>query len=166
MDTKSLEQARQIYKTVQLMRTRFIRRHHSQASDNASLAHALTAAQAETLFVIRHEDGTTIKHIAEMLDVSAPSASAMVDRLVEMGAVTREQNPDDRREVLVRVSDAGALVVDKIEKVILENIVELIDKMGPAYAAKWAEVSERIREVLAEEWADAERHDDEKGNGV
>jgi len=107
--------------------------------------------QLNMLLVIRTRDGVTVKELAGALQVSPPSASAMVDRLVETGAVTREQNPDDRREVIVCISPQAAAVIDRLEEYILERIVELLEKIGPEYAEKWCAVYERILEILAEE---------------
>jgi len=168
MDAESLEQAKLIYETGRLLHARFLHRYSAASAylDSKSLAHALTAAQVNMLVAIRDHDGTTIKKLAKTLDVSAPSASAMVDRLVEVGVVTREQNPKDRREVVVRVSPQAAQLADKIEEQILQGIVEMIEKVGAEYARKWTEVYEKIREVLAEEQLEAASDGDEEGTPV
>ncbi len=156
MDAEVLEQAKLIRETVRLLRARIAGRFHSlhkTSSDGAVQAHSLTVSQLNMLSVIRHQGGTTIKDLAGELHVSAPSASAMVDRLVEMGAVTREQNPRDRREVIVSMSGAAAELIEGIEEQILEGIAELLEKIGPDYARQWCDVYKRILEVIAEERA-------------
>jgi len=45
----------------------------------------LTSPQMTALMTVRERGQVTIKELAEGLGVSAPSASVMVDRLVEMG---------------------------------------------------------------------------------
>jgi len=156
MDAQIREQAEIIRETVRVLRARIVGRFHSLSrtpSHTTDLAHSLTAPQLNMLSVIRHQDGITIKKLANALQVSAPSASAMVDRLVEMGAVTREQNPEDRREVKVCMSGEGARVIEHVEQQILEGIAELLEKMGPGHARQWCDVFKRIREVIAEEKA-------------
>jgi len=103
------------------------------------------------LMMVRDRSQVTIKELAEALGVSAPSASVMVDRLVEMGMVTREQSRVDRREVVVQVAPEAVETIERMEKQALQSIVEIIDKIGPKYARMWCEALGRIREVLREE---------------
>ena len=156
MDSEIREQAEIIRETVRVLRARIAGRFHglSKTSSNTTdLANSLTVSQLNMLSVIRHYDGTTIKVLANALQVSAPSASAMVDRLVEMGAVTREQNPRDRREVIVSMSGEAAEAIEGIEEQILGGIAELLEKIGPDYARQWCDVYKKILEVIAEEKA-------------
>ena len=153
METDILEQARVVHKAVRLLRTRIMARHSvlRAAPDGSDPDPELTVPQMNMLFVIRDRDHVSIKELAAALEVSAPSASAMVERLFEMGVVTREQNPADRREVIVCISPRAAEMVDAIEERILEGIVELLEKIGPDYAREWVEIYQRILEILAEE---------------
>jgi DNA-binding MarR family transcriptional regulator len=107
------------------------------------------------LLTVRERGQVTIKELAEALQVSAPSASAMVDRLVEMGALTREQNPNDRREVAVALSPQAQQVTAMMEEGLLGGIVDLIEKLGPEYAAMWCKVYDKIGKILAKN----EEHD-------
>jgi len=154
MDREMREQAEIIREALRVLRGQIVERFHRFSrtpSYMADLAHSLTVPQLNMLSVVRDHDGATIKKLANTLQVSAPSASAMVDRLVEIGAVTREQNPDDRREVIVSMSSEAAQVIERIEEQILERIAELLEKMGPDYARQCSDVYKRILEVIAEE---------------
>jgi len=149
VDEAILEQARSLYETIRLIRTRFFRRHTvSVAAEDGRKMADLTLPQMNALLVIRGRGRGTIKELAEALEVSAPSASAMVDRLVEEGVVSREQSRADRREVVVQLTPQGREAVEHMEQELLRAIVDLLEKIGPGYAAKWCEVYERIHEVL------------------
>src|SRR4051794_9896932 len=54
----------------------------------------------------RHGD-LSMSRLAELLDVSLSNATGLVDRMDERGLIERVRVPDDRRVVLVRVSEAG-----------------------------------------------------------
>jgi len=153
MDTEILEQARLIHQTVMQLRTRMISQHmrFKVSSGMNHESHELTIPQVNMLRVIRERDGITIKDLAAALNVSAPSASAMVERLVEIGAATREQNPDDRREVTVSVSREALQIIDEIESRILQRIVDLLERIGPRYARQWSEAFAKILDILAQE---------------
>ena len=147
MDAEVFEQAKLIRETVRVLRARIVARFHSlpkTSPGGAVQAHSLTVSQLNMLSVIRHQGGTTIKDLASELHVSAPSASAM-------GAVTREQNPRDRREVMVSMSGEAAELIERIEEQILEGIAELLEKIGPGHARQWCDVYKRILEVIAKE---------------
>ena len=111
----------------------------------------LTPPQMHTLMAIRVRGSLTVKGLADAMQVSAPSASAMVERLVELGAVTREQNHEDRREVLVQLTPRAAETLEQLDEHIMESLAELLAKLGPEYAEKWCDVCRRILEVCIDE---------------
>jgi DNA-binding MarR family transcriptional regulator len=93
----------------------------------------------------------SIKELADVLHVTAPSASAMVDRLVEMGMLIREQSQHDRREVRVRLSESGGIHLQDMERQILDYIRALLIQLGPSCSAQWCDVYARIRDIIAAE---------------
>jgi DNA-binding MarR family transcriptional regulator len=58
-----------------------------------------------------------MSRIAELLDVSDSNATGLIDRMEERGFVERIRHPDDRRVVLVRVSERGQQILTDIEVV-------------------------------------------------
>jgi DNA-binding MarR family transcriptional regulator len=58
-----------------------------------------------------------MSRIAELLDVSDSNATGLIDRMEERGFVERLRRPDDRRVVLVRVSERGRQILTDIEVV-------------------------------------------------
>lgn len=153
MNDEIRQQARLIYEAVTLFKL-YLMRHWALASGKNQGGVALTFPQMNSLTVIREHGHVTVKELAQALRVSAPSASAMVDRLFEHGFVSREQSRTDRREVVVRVTPEGREVVERMEEGVLHSLADMLEKMGPEYGQKWCEACRRLREVLMEE-ADA-----------
>lgn len=114
----------------------------------------LTPAQIHMVLAIHERGSVTIKQLAQALRVKPPAASAMVERLVEMGVLTREENPEDRREVVVRTSPVEDSKIRKVERCQLHLSVELLEKIGPKCARIWYDLCLKIREVLAKEYAE------------
>ncbi len=141
------EQARTIHETVHALKSRFVAR----CSKGSPGPPDVTVPQMHCLMAIRERGSISIKDLAQALLISPPSASAMVDRLVEVGAVVREQSPVDRRGVVVSVSEEGAQAIESVEGMILQGIEELIVKIGPEHAQMWYEAYKRIAEVLRED---------------
>jgi DNA-binding MarR family transcriptional regulator len=109
---------------------------------------AITPQQIHMLLAVRERGCMTIKQLTQTLLVKAPAASVMVDKLVEMGIFTREENPADRREVLVRVSRKEESLIQEIERGYLQLTVDLLDKIGLEYARMWGNLCKRIEEVM------------------
>ncbi|HEU5382896.1 MAG TPA: MarR family winged helix-turn-helix transcriptional regulator [Ktedonobacteraceae bacterium] len=67
----------------------------------------LSVAQVKTLLAIRDLKTSNIEQIASMLGVSQPTASHLVERVVQHELVLRTQDRQDRRRVVVRLTQAG-----------------------------------------------------------
>lgn len=67
----------------------------------------LTIAQLKSLFFIVDRGKTSFKKLAEALRVTPPNVTGIVDRLVDQGLVSRTENPDDRRIMLLQATEKG-----------------------------------------------------------
>ena len=67
----------------------------------------LHLGQLHALASVHAKGGMTMKELAVALHVSSPSATAFVDRLVEMKFLSRSHDPDNRRVVRLVVTSAG-----------------------------------------------------------
>jgi len=152
-----IEQARYIFKTGKLIRDRIFRIHTRLLAQDASRGRyrELSMPQVHAIMVARDRGQATITEIAGVLGVSLPSASAMVDRLVEKGILERRQDRRDRRRVLVSVAPRAVREIEKINDTILHAFVDLVEKIGPETTAKWCEVLGRVNQVLEEEQGDS-----------
>ena len=152
MNEEIMQQARAIHKTVRMLQDKLARNRAAslKSPDDRSVEVDLNFRQCSAMMVIREEGAITIKRLSQLLGVSPPSASAMVDRLVEMGMLEREQSRVDRREVEIRVSTEGEAGIRSLESQILSTVTDLLARLGPDYARQWSEVYARIREIITE----------------
>ncbi len=67
----------------------------------------LTLNQLRVLFRLHYRESVVMGEVADLLGVAQPTATGVIDRLVEKGLVERESDPADRRRVVVRLSAAG-----------------------------------------------------------
>lgn len=149
------QQARAIYDAIRLMKARTIAsymEYMAQRSCDRVEGLEITEPQTNMLFAVRDRGPMTVKELANILRVSAPSASSMVDRLVEMGALSREPDPKDRRRVIIRITPLAEAEIGSIEAHILRSVEELLAKVGPEYAEWWCKVHEKVSEVILEEF--------------
>lgn len=68
----------------------------------------LTFAQARALFMLAARKELTVSQLAKLLDVGNPTASILVQQLVERDLVTRTEHTTDRRHTIIRLSPKGA----------------------------------------------------------
>jgi DNA-binding MarR family transcriptional regulator len=61
-----------------------------------------------------YAQGMRLSDLGELLLVRAPSVTSVVDRLERSGLVTRATQPGDLRAKLVRLTDSGQRLVDRI----------------------------------------------------
>jgi DNA-binding MarR family transcriptional regulator len=108
----------------------------------------LSFAQMRALKFVKTKGQVSITELADLLNVSAPSASTMVDRLVEKGVLVREPDPADRRKVIVTISEDMVSITEQIEKEIFSNFVDLVEKLGPELADDWCRIVGRIADIL------------------
>lgn len=148
----TLDQARYIFTTGKLIHDQILKiqsRHLSCC--NAGPLTDLSVAQLHVIRVIRSHGEMAMSELADQVGVSPPSASAMVDRLVEKGVLCREHSTRDRRKVVVRISPEGVRKAEEVEAGILRLFVDLVEKLGPDTAEKWCQVLERVKAVLAQD---------------
>jgi len=68
----------------------------------------LTFAQARALFMLAARKELTVSQLAKLLGVGNPTASILVQQLVERELVTRTEHTTDRRHTIIRLSSKGA----------------------------------------------------------
>jgi DNA-binding MarR family transcriptional regulator len=74
----------------------------------------LTREAWRVLLLLYRGGGRSMGEIAEHAAVPNPTATRVVDRLVENSMAHRRTDPDDRRRVLVHLADGGREVVKRV----------------------------------------------------
>jgi DNA-binding MarR family transcriptional regulator len=70
-----------------------------------------------------------MSRLADVLDISLSNATGVVDRLAERGLVERAGVPDDRRIVIVRVTDEGRRALAELELFRDEVVARILDRL-------------------------------------
>ena len=91
----------------------------------------ITLPQFRMLVVLASRGPLRAGDLAELLDVHPSTATRMADRLVAAGALEREGNPDNRREVIVRLTDTGRRLVEDVTRRRRAEIATIVAKMDP-----------------------------------
>jgi DNA-binding MarR family transcriptional regulator len=93
----------------------------------------LSAPQFHSLRIIKEHDGASLSFVARHLASGLPSASKLIDGLVERGLLVRETAPEDRRRVLLSLTPLGHTTLETFH---LEAITYLASQMDTLSAAE------------------------------
>jgi DNA-binding MarR family transcriptional regulator len=74
----------------------------------------MTMAQVKVIITLSFKGPTAISKVAEALSISHPTASHLVDRLVQAGLVERVELATDRRSTLARLTEAGEALAQRL----------------------------------------------------
>ncbi len=84
-------------------------------SERALSAWQVTVSQATVLGLLAEAgQPLSVGKLAELMLLESPSVTNLVDRMCESGLVERLKDPHDRRKALVRLTNKGRQVHDKV----------------------------------------------------
>ena len=72
--------------------------------------------QARCLWAISDNDGITQRDLAEMLHLSRPTVTALLQKLEKAGAVQREADAEDQRLTRIRLTCTGRTLATKMRE--------------------------------------------------
>src|SRR5215467_654715 len=76
----------------------------------------LTMGQLRTLMALAADAPMTVSQLADRLAISKPTASILIDRLVQAGDADRTEDQGDRRRTLVALTPAGVALVARLRE--------------------------------------------------
>jgi DNA-binding MarR family transcriptional regulator len=94
-------------------------------------AFGLTPAQVKVLLQLGTRRQMTVGEIAAALDCSMPSASELVDRLVDGGHLLRASDPTDRRRVLIAATPATQQISAHLRQLREAQVRYALDQLEP-----------------------------------
>ncbi len=146
----SVDMARFIFTTGKLIQDQVFKAHavHFVSKGKAESYGELSMPQMHAIMIVRTRGQVSMRELAEGLGVSAPSASVMVDRLVERGVLSRRPSRSDRRKVVIRIAETALDDIVSCENKVLGIFVDLVEKIGPETAQQWCDVLKQVARAL------------------
>jgi DNA-binding MarR family transcriptional regulator len=86
------------------------------AESIADVDDVVTLPQLRVLMMIATRGPMNLGSVAAGLDASAPNASRICDRLLKAGLLNRGEDPSDRRNILLTLTEAGRDLVDRVTR--------------------------------------------------
>jgi DNA-binding MarR family transcriptional regulator len=104
----------------------------------------VTMPQLKIMLILYIHGPVRMSDIAAGLDVTLPTSTSLVDRLVEKNFVIRESQADDRRVVLCRLSEVGQKAIGSIWESARNRSKELLEAMDTGKLKMFIEVLETM----------------------
>lgn len=82
----------------------------------------LSKSELFAMLIVERYDEVIMSKIADNINVSMSTATGIVDRLVKNGYLKRERSEQDRRVVVIKLTDKGKKVIDDLKNIILKYI--------------------------------------------
>ncbi|NLI98802.1 MarR family transcriptional regulator [bacterium] len=76
----------------------------------------ITLNQFFVLSILSRKDSAVVGELARQIGTTSGNITAMIDRLIRMGLVTRENSQQDRRVVHIRLSQKGQEITERINR--------------------------------------------------
>jgi len=105
----------------------------------------LSLPQLVTLHFLRAEGTQSVSAIAHHLQLSLAATSHLVERLVQRGLLDRTEDPSDRRQKRVDLTDEGRALVGGIQAEAMASLDALLAAVPPDVRGR---LDQDVREVL------------------
>lgn len=104
----------------------------------------ITPIQYTILSVLERSDGLDQAAIAAKSVLDASTVTDVVGRLEERGLVAREPCSDDKRRKMVRITEAGSLLLKTVEPHVNLSRRRLLSPLSPEEAANLLHLIEKV----------------------
>lgn len=142
---------------------RVVQREVHRRAGHGWLDKDLTMAQLKTLFTLADAGSASIGQVAEALEVGVPTASHLVDRLVQARLAERAEDPTDRRRILARLTPAGEEVIVRMRQGPLQQLRAWLAQLDEEDLVSLVQGSVALARVAQSAAGDSE-DDDRKGS--
>ncbi|ACB01105.1 MULTISPECIES: MarR family winged helix-turn-helix transcriptional regulator [Cyanophyceae] len=125
--------------------TRFLRaelRTHGQPHFSLS--------QLRVLYFLNRQPQASLSEVADYLDVTRPTMSAMVERLVQRNLVQRQQDPHERRRIALSLTDHGTAELDRVYGATLASVTQRLEGLSAEQTAQMMQGFTILEGIFAE----------------
>ena len=105
----------------------------------------VTAVQGMVLNFLSEEDQVTSSNLGERTQLDSATLTGILDRLEGAGLIERKSNPNDRRAILVCLTEKGSSITTEIRKAMEEGNEEFLEVLSEQEKMMLRELLKRVR---------------------
>lgn len=125
-------------------KTHQFRSHHQQK-------HVDEAMRGETfviLYLLKRRGSVQPNEISTAMNISSARVTATLNSLERKGMVTRRIDPEDRRRILVDITEAGRSLALQHQEMVLASVRDMLEKLGETDARELIRILGKLVIVL------------------
>lgn len=96
------------------------------------------------LAALDHKEVLTMSAIAQKMGHTTAAASGLVDRLENLRYVVRSSAREDRRKVMVCITQKGSALVRRIREEMVGNLMKIMAHLSDAEQKAWLQIYSKI----------------------
>jgi DNA-binding MarR family transcriptional regulator len=104
----------------------------------------IPGSQWIVLRIVFQNEGIGIKELSGFLGISSSAATQLVDSLVKKGLLIREQSPDDRRALKIRLTAKTNELIENAQSRVLEKVHSLFDGFSDEELQQYCDLSSKF----------------------
>jgi DNA-binding MarR family transcriptional regulator len=108
----------------------------------------LSFSHLRALHLLTPDRVLSMKDLAEALQLTPPSVTAMTRRMVQCGLMQRTPHPEDSRIMLLSLTDAGRELQQRIDQEHIERMTQLLQGLSEQEQQQFLDLLERAVNAL------------------
>jgi DNA-binding MarR family transcriptional regulator len=108
----------------------------------------LTVPQFRTLAFVNRNKGSSLSEVADHIGLTSPSASSLVDGLIQRGMMTREEHPGDRRRIRLTVTGSGEAILETSTNGTMRYLAKKLSSVSASDREVIAKAMETLRSIF------------------
>jgi DNA-binding MarR family transcriptional regulator len=108
----------------------------------------LSLQQFRTLSLIYRQPSACLSVVAEHAGASLPTASRLVQGLVDKGLVVRRESQEDRRQLVLAISPSGQAILHSVWAGTQERLAEQVGRLSPEERQSVADAMQALKKVF------------------
>ena len=117
-----------------------------KARSQKSIFGALQGEAFVLKYISLRDEGVLPGEISNEMDVSSARVAAALNKLEDKGFITRKIDKNDRRKILVEITQEGRRLAEKHQKVIVEEVADMLRYLGEDDAREYIRILGRLAE--------------------
>lgn len=109
----------------------------------------LSVPQFRAMGFLYRRGGVSLSDVAEHMGLTLPTVSKMVDTLVRRGLVIRETSLDDRRCLILKLTEQGRSAHDVANRETQARLTEVMSDLTPIEREEVGRAMEYLRRIFA-----------------
>jgi DNA-binding MarR family transcriptional regulator len=110
----------------------------------------MPGAQKKILFYLDYRGPGRMSDLARQVSITMPAATAVVDKLVKSGLVSRENDPADRRVIIVALTASGRRTIRRVMHLHERRFEEILQRLPERKRAQLVAAFATVYELLSE----------------